>query len=139
MQGMGTEGGEGRTRPKATGRRTPEARVCLLVEVEIDFDDGCDFYGVSVDDVGTVAPFAYGVHGGSAEEMMSADDVEIFDGSGAGDDGLEEDGAFRVGETGESGVFGGRGKDEVAGHDSRGDFDGMLGAAGGGGGSGCVG
>ena len=58
---------------------------------------------------------ANGVECGLLEDGRAADDVRAFDGSGARDDGFDDDGAFGAGEPGDGWVVGADGREEVAG------------------------
>ena len=47
-----------------------------------------------VEEVGAVTPLADGLDGGCGEHGVSADDGQIFDGSGLADDGAHLDGSL---------------------------------------------
>ena len=71
-----------------------------MLEGEVHGDDGGYIYGLVVDEVGAIAPGAYGVFGGAAQEMMTLKDLQALDGSVFGDDGLHDDLSLHVGDAG---------------------------------------
>ena len=93
-------------------------------QTEVDSDDGGNVGGLAVDEVGTVAPAADGVLGGAAEQVRTLEDAGGFYGAVAGNDDLDDDFPFDVGEAGEFGIAGRGGVKEMGSHHAgRGEKD----------------
>ena len=98
-----------------------EVEARLAVELKVDPHDGRDVDRVAIDDIRAVAPFVHCFRGRSAEETVALNDVQVVDPSTLRDDGLQEYLTLNMRHAGEPWILRRRGKDEIAGHDARGD------------------
>lgn len=85
---------------------------------EVDGDGGLDLGGLAVEQEGTIAGLANRGERGLAEECGTAENMGAFDAAGAGDEGVDDDGAFGVGGDREGRVLRTDGREQQAGDDS---------------------
>ncbi len=117
---------DGSDRPAACSVSVPHSEKRSAMQLEVDRDDGGYVDRAAVDDVGPVAPLAYGVDGGSAQQMMTTENMDDAYSSILGDDSLEGDLAFDASETREPRILRLRRGEQVGGHDAGRDSKGPL-------------
>jgi len=65
------------------GRRAPAGAVSdqliLAREHEIDIDDGCDFYGIAIEQRGPVGPLFHGSLRGGDQQRVTVDERDVAD------------------------------------------------------------
>ena len=93
-------------------------------EAEVDGESSFDFSGSVVEQIRTIASAADGIERGALQYGRAADDVGALDGSGGGDDGLNDDGPLNARDAGDRWILRVNGSKQVAGENAFRDTEG---------------